>query len=448
MPDMYPKSLPQFLERLAEQDQLIRIDAEVSADGEITEIARRVAANQGPAMLLTKVAGRTFPLLTNLLASEQRVLLALGCDSLDELASAFAERLRKEAFVPEKIVTTAACQQVVQLGRDIQLDEFSWLRSNGTGSPPAIAAAVVVSTDPESQQRSLASYDVTVVERRRLELRYRLRDPIARQIAAYAEREERMPVAVTVGGPPMLSLLAGISEGRDLDSYQVASCLVGEPIEVAGGRSVPLQVPAEAELIIEGFIDAESVSQNSSGGLQVAEIEVEMVTHRAEPVLVATTDDEQSTLLRYISRIELPGLLRRQPAIVDLVRPQTGPRQYAFVAIEKHFEQQSREIAAALWAEESLRDVKFIMLVDANVDVNDEAQVWRCMAEHADPRHDVIFPPASVDGERAASVAVDATAKCGDSQVLATSTHRRQQEADARELRELVSERWSEYGMK
>lgn len=488
MCDMQSNSLPQFLERLDDMGLLVRVDAKVSSELEIAEITRRVAAEGGPALLFTNVADRTLPVVTNLLGTERRVELALGVDSLAEAAEPLAQRLRQEEFVEPRVVTAAACQRVVQLGRDIQLDSLSWLRQHVDQSTATLGGAWVVTTDPTTKQSLLSRCQIIVAGRRRLQIHWSERDPIAGHYAAYRRQSERMPIAIVVGGPPWLSLIAGGPWDRRLDSYRVASCLSGKAVEVADCRTIPLQVPAEAELVIEGYVDPDWVDPDAESPdtvspdaaeendhqqadddradvklLDTLPIDIGMVTHRTQPTLTATVagplvtglpvagglPDEAGTLIRCSSRLELPQLKERHPALTDLVRPQIDPQRYAFVTMEKRYAEEARELATALWSETSLHDVKYLVLLDVGVDLDNEVDVWRRVAELADPRRDVIFPPANAQGEHAASLAVDATTKTGVSGRQSSSDEMDQIEMDVKadELRQLVSRRWAEYGI-
>jgi len=470
-------SLRGFLDHLDDVGQLTRVAVEVSADLEIAEITRRVAAAGGPALLFTNILDSQFSLATNVLGTRRRVELSLDAESIDEVADRFAVNIRQQKAVSPRAVTTAACQQVVQLGRDIQLDALPWLRLDVDRPAPELPGALVVTRDPDTEQIALGHYQLTVVERRVLAIRWSDRDPIARHFAAFCRRDERMPVAVFVGGPPRLSLVTRSHGNHQLSAYELASCLDGKPIDVVDCRTIPLPVPAEAELIVEGYLDPVQPQSLGPGDAEsgageachdrgaVADgsfpsdalaLEVGMVTHRTEPLLAAevTGDppDETGTIALCGSRLELPWLKHRHPAIVDLVRPVSAPLRYTFVAINKDYAEQPRELAAALWGEASLRDVRYIILVDEAVKLEDEQQVWRQVGLHAEPDRDVLSPPTNLRGERASSIVIDATRKlaAGRSAGVCSADSFQSLREDSEkleEIRQLVSRRWGDYGI-
>lgn len=454
MANMRNRSLREFLEQLDSLGQLTRVEAEVSAAGEIAEITRRVSAEGksvggGSALLFANVAGASTPVVTNLLGSERRACVALGSDSLDAAAEVFASRLRREEWKSPSIVATAACQQVVQLGRDIQLDQLPWPRSHVASEKATLDGTIVATAEPDTERIALGQYRVRIVGRRQLAMHWADHDVIARHFAVCEQRGERMPVAVVVAASPELTLVAAGTWDRRWNDYQVASCLTGNAVEVTDTRTLSLAVPATAEMVIEGHIDprqphGEDDTAANDGGLDLASdefvIDVGMVTHRTEPMLSATfggyVGAERSSMTRHVSRLTLPLLQQRHATIVDMARPITAPEQYALFSITKGYASEPRELAAALWGEASLRGTRFLVLVDADINLQDEAQVWRQVALCGDPRRDVIFPPANADGDHARSMLIDATRQAGDTSCPNEPVH------------ELVSRRWSEYGFR
>ncbi len=476
------KSLADFLEELAATDELVRVTAEVDSVLEIAEITRRVADAGGAALLFDRVRGQSIAVVTNLLGTEARACRALGVESLDALP----ERL--EALIAEhtpqnwfdrlkmtgdaggadrfraKAAKTGACQQVVHLGRDVDLASLPLLKCWPDESGPTLTAGRLVTEDRQSQLRGVTPATLVALDANRLAVVDDGHSTFARHWTDHRTAGERMPAAVVLGGDPVATVAANLETGMEVDAYHLAGLLRGKPLELVKCRTHALEVPTDAEIVVEGYFDPElpeaEVTVAGQGGqyyrpaCSAAVLQVTAVTHRNRPLLPAIVEGGQrgevGVLAKARERMILPALRARAPDVVDVHLPPLGASHgFALVAIRKRFAGHARQIAAALWGTDELKFTKFLVLVDHDVDVHDPANVWQRVGANVAPECDLLFFDGPAHGSDHAGtlfplarhVALDATAKL--------SSERRgtwPATLDAgEEIRSRVSARWSEY---
>jgi 4-hydroxy-3-polyprenylbenzoate decarboxylase len=477
-------SLTDLVEELHQSGQLVRITAGVDPVLEAAEITRRTARTGGAALLFGAVKGHSIPLVANLLGTEARVCRALGVDSLDELSERVAAPL--EAAGPEgwlgrmglsptsgdsgrlspKVVKTGACQQVVKLGGDVDLGELPALQSCPEETGRTITAGELFAIEAETGRVSVGRYDLPVLDRNRLAVAWHPHDDPARWFVAYRDRGGRMPLAVVLGGDPagLLAAMAPLPEGAD--AHAAAALLRGKARELVKCRTVELHVPADAEIVLEGYVDpagppVETGPLGTSGGYYrpsrpAPVMHVTAVTHRANPIYPATVPgpppDEVCVIQRALQRIFLPLIKPAIPELADYDLPAFGAaRHWAFLSIRKTYAGQTRKVACAAWGLRPLMFAKMLVIVDEEIDVHEPQQVLSAIAAHVDPGRDVFFaegppdpldPAATGDG-LSHKMAVDATAKL-------PGEYRGQRPGPAsttEEIRRLVSRRWGEYGL-
>ncbi|HVW36988.1 MAG TPA: UbiD family decarboxylase, partial [Pirellulales bacterium] len=269
---MPANSLADFLEELERAGELARVSVEVDPELEAAAIADRMAKSGGPALFFERLKGHHPPLVTNLFATEARLCRALGVGSLDELtdrlipeaapAAGWLERIKSGLpFAPAKestkTVRSGVCQQVVKLGRDVDLAEWPALRCWPLEKRRSITAGLLLTHDPESGNRRVEPVALEIVDRAKLAVCWRRYDAGLRHWEAYRRRGARMPVAVWIGADPALAVVAAAPLPAEADSFDFAAVLRRRPLELVKCRSHELLVPAEAEIVIEGAIDPE-----------------------------------------------------------------------------------------------------------------------------------------------------------------------------------------------
>jgi len=473
-----------FLEGLGQSGQLVRVAAEVDSALEVAEITRRAARTGGPALLFGAVKGRHFPVITNLLGTESRVCRALRVKSVAEAAERIAaltqptapggwfERLAAGSAqgglrkLCPKTVRSGPCQQVVALGRDVSLDDLPILQCWPEETGPTLTAARVHACDPDSGRPWVARYDLRVLDRNRLVAGWHDHDEPARWLAQHKLRGEPLPLAIAVGGDPADLLAAMAPAPADVDRSCLAGLLRGRPVEVVKCRTVDLEAPADAEIVIEGFIDpAEAPTATGPLGLSNGfyqrsrlgpVIHVTAVTHRANPICQAMVPgpppDEHCVIAQTLQQVFVPLVKAAIPELVDWWFPNFGAaRHWGLVSIRKTYPGQARRVAHALWGMPHLMFTKFWVIVDEGVELRDPDQVWLAVAAHAEAGADINFhqgprdpwDPASGAGELAWGTAIDATAKLpgeyqGDRPGATVTSD---------QICRLVEGRWEQYGL-
>ncbi len=479
------RCLADFLEELGHAGELVRVEAQVDPVLEAAEITRRIAQTGGSALLFGSVDGSDTPLLTNLLGTDQRICRALGVASLDVMADRIAElantnqpegwfdRLKAAPHVASlgsvqpRRVRVGPCQQVVRLGSDVDLGRLPVLQSAPHEAGRAITAAAVFTRDADSLHQAVGCYDLQLLGADRLAACWASHDEPARLLAEYERRSEKMPLAAVLGGDPALLLAAKASMTRDVDACALAGLFRERPLEVVPCRSVELEVPANAEMVIEGYVDPREPPVDA-GPLCTASgyyrqpraapvMHVTAITHRANPVYPAmvpgSPPHEACVIDRALAQIFLPLVKLAIPELVDYDLPMFGAvRHWAIVSIEKTYAGQARRVAHAVWGMRPLMFSKLLVIVDEAVDVHDVKQVLSAVTANVHPGRDVFFhqgPPdpldlAAVDGTLGHAMAIDATAKLpqehpGVRPVAAAVM--------SEEICRLVSDRWLEYGL-
>ncbi len=476
-------SLADFLEDLRQSAQLVRVEAKVSPNLEAAEITSRVAHQGGPALLFGNVEGHDFPLLTNLLATDDRICRALGIRSPEDLEARIAElaqptepegwfeklkaaptrtALRKLA---PKSVKSGPCQQIVRLGGDVDLGQLPALRSRPLEPAPRITAGQVFATDAPSGLPLLGHYDFGVVDRTRLAVGWLPHDEPARALTVHRQRRMKMPLAVVLGGDPAGLLAAMAPVPPDLDGSSLAGLLRDKPRDMVRCRTIDLEVPADADLVLEGHIDpAEPEVDYGLAAVPGGEyqrsrpapvMQVTAISHRANPVFPALVPgeppDETCVIRRFLHRVFTPLVRLAIPNLVAYDLPLFGAaRAWAVVSIRKVYAGQARRAAHAVWGLRQLMFAKLLVIVDEEVNVHDYPQVWAAVRRHVDPGRDLILcqgPPdpwdsAAEGGGLASRLGLDATLKLpGERAAVGPRS------AMPEELLRRVTDRWPELGL-
>jgi 4-hydroxy-3-polyprenylbenzoate decarboxylase len=453
------RTLADFLEDLGRAGELAAVDAEVDPCLEVAEITRRVARQNGPALLFRNVKGRDIPLVTNLFGTESRILRALGAESIEEATAridralngggeGWLERLRlggKSGAATGYAATrvkTGACQQVVRLGSDVNLLELPLIAQGWAPNKPAIRSALMLSADPESHAQVFLRGNLQIESRDTAVVAWlEVADP-SRIAKACGDVGRRMPVAIIIGGDPAVQLAAAAPLPFAVDPLGLAGLLREKPLDAVACHSVDLLVPAESDLIIEGWIDpAEHASIDGPYFLHGANhLHVTAVTHRANRVFPAVVPDidnnECSICDRLLARLFLPYLKTRIPDLVDFDLPLSGrARRLAILAIEKSYETQPEHVATVAWGVRPFQSAQLLIVVDAEIDVRDMEQVMAAIIRQLDAKNNIMVLDSTLDSwiRTQRRTAIDATRRYAPVRDVPTES--------------LVTERWAEYGL-
>jgi len=508
--------LQSFILRLDELGQLARVTAEVDWKLEIAEITDRVskspAAGQSPppptdpihggmggkALLFENVKESGVPCAINLFGSYERMRMCLGVDSFEELAARVESLVKpqmpttlmaKLKKLPElaklgamgpRVAKSGICQQVVITDR-INLFDLPVIQCwphdgecGHTGKPADaepgtgryITLAGIYTKDPDSGERNVGMYRVQLMGPDWTAMHWHMHHDGARHFRRYQRRGEKMPLAVVLGGEPVLPYAATCPLPPDVSELLFAGFLHGSGIELVPCKTIPMEVPANAEIVIEGWVDPERTVWEGpfgdhTGFYSAADrypvFEVSAITHRRDPVypttIVGLPPQEDYYLGKATERIFLPLLRMLIPDILDYHLPMFGAfHNCVFVRIRKEYPLQARKVISSIWGAGQMMFSKMIIVVDEEIDVHDEQQVLFHMCANVDARRDVVVTDGPVDILDHAAPYYGAGAKMG-----VDATRNMPGEGIVRpypdvlrmsdEVKALVDRRWFSYGL-
>jgi 4-hydroxy-3-polyprenylbenzoate decarboxylase len=425
------RSLGEFLTHLEERNDLVRISTPVDRDLEITEITQRVVRNDGPALLFESVKDQSMPVAMNVLGSSRRIAAALGAESLDLPMERISKltRLKPPAGIvgalkdlsgtlelldivrslAPKRVRSGPCQEVEEA--NVDLDRLPILRCWPKDGGRTITFPIVVTNDPESGEAHTGIYRLQQYGPDTLGMHFQIHRIGANNYRKWVARGERMPLAAVIGAEPatLLSGLAPVPEG--ISNFVFAGFARGEPIELVKARTIDLEVPAQAEIILEGYVDPterriEGPFGDHTGYYSAPEpfpvFHVTHITHRKDPIYLSTVTGkpptEDAVLGKAIERLFLPVIRLVLPELVDMNLPMEGLFiNVAIVSVRKLYPGHPRKVMHALWGLGQMMFVRYVIVVDADVNVHDLSEVLYRVGLQADPERDIELSRGPVD---------------------------------------------------
>lgn len=476
------RNIRDFISLLESRNEIVRVKAEVDPELEITEIADRVVKNGGPGIIFEKVKGSKMPLAINLFGTARRMLYAFERDSLDDVAGemkkllhqsvpvSLGEKIRK---IPElanlgrclpKLVSNAACRQNIITNPDLSLLPIlkCWPGDGGK----YITLPLVVTKNPETGTHNLGMYRMQVYDGRTTGMHWHIHKDGYTHFLKYKEQNKRMPVAVAIGADPMTLYASTAPLPEHVDEYLFAGMLSGRPVELIKALTSDLLIPAEAEIVLEGYVDpAETRVEGPFGdhtgfyspAAEYPVFHLTHITHRDNPVYLATVVGkppmEDCFLAKATERIFLPFLQTLLPEIKDINLPIEGVfHNCALVSIRKSFPGQGKKIINALWGLGQISFSKFIVVVESDTDVQNINEVaWRVF-NNTDPERDIVISKGPLDALDhsspynlfGAKLGIDATRKSEDEGMKRPWPDEiKMIEA----VKKLVDGRWKEYGL-
>jgi len=437
--------LRDFVRFLESRGQLRRITREIDPVLEISEIAQRVMRAGGPALLFEKVKGSRFPALINTYATRERMSWALGVDDLSQHATTIAElvkaqppvslmdkirmlpKLGRVATAMPKTVTGAPCQQVVETSPD--LGKLPILTTWPDDGGPYITLPMVITRDPDKGTRNVGCYRMQVYGPRETGMHWQLHKTGRRHMRRYKELGiTRMPVAVALGGDPVLPYAATAPLPDGIDEFLFAGFLRRKPVEMVACKTIDLEVPASADFVLEGYVDVDEPLRREgpfgdhTGYYSLADdyptFHLTALTRRENPIYATTVvgppPQEDAWLGKATERLFLPLLQMTFPEIVDMNLPIEGVfHNLCIVSIKKDYPHHARKICHSLWGMGQMMFAKVIVVVDEDVNVQDVREVaWRAL-NNIDAKRDVFFAEGPIDVLDHASVAMGFGGKLG-----------------------------------
>jgi 4-hydroxy-3-polyprenylbenzoate decarboxylase len=473
--------LREWIALLEREQELVRVATEVDPDLEITEIADRVVKADGPALLFENVKGSRHPLLINQFGTERRMCLAFGVERLDDVAAKLESllelqppqglvdkmrslgKLKSVADTMPKEVSKGACQEVVLTGDDVDLDALPIMRCWPGDPAPFITLPAVITRDPTTGVRNVGMYRMQKIDRRSTFMHWQIhKDGRADLLAS---PDGTIPVAVALGLDPVTAYSASAPLPKHVGELMVAGFLKGSPVELVQCKTIDLQVPANAEIVLEGTVSRDDVGQEGpfgdhTGYYTPAEefpvFRISAITMRRDAIypsiVVGVPPAEDEWLAKATERIFLPAIRVSVPEIVDYDLPTAGAfHNCVIVSIRKRYPGHARKVMYAIWGLGLLSLAKSVVVVDDDVDVHDYEQVFFHVCANVDPRRDVVLTDGPLDQlDHAPSLqayggklGIDATAK-GPAEGARPWPEPIRMSA---EVSALVDSRWAEYGI-
>jgi 4-hydroxy-3-polyprenylbenzoate decarboxylase len=474
-------SLGEFVEALRKAGELHEVAAPADPRLEISAITDRVVKAGGPALLFTDVQGSRFPVLTNQFGTQRRMAMALGARSLNDVAArvrdlidlapplgSFLEKLRgglRLAALNNAIPRTVrggGAQDSIDDEPDVtQLPVLTtWPGDAG----PFITLPLVITKDPRTNRYNAGMYRMQVLGPRETAMHWQRHKHGRAHASAWGRR---VPVAVAIGTDPALTYAATAPLPPVVDEFAFAGLLRGKPVELMRAKTVDLMVPAEAEFVLEGYVDNEDLRLEGpfgdhTGVYTPAEpfptFHIECITHRRDPIYPATVVGkppmEDAWLGKATERIFLPLLQALLPEVVDMNLPvEGGFHNLAIVSIRKSYPGQAKKVMNALWGlGHMMMLTRVLVIVDADVDVQDPRAVAWFVLNNLAPERDVVTMPGPVDDLDHGSYSIAYGTKLG-----IDATRKDASEGYMREwpselamdgaTRQRVNERWKSYGL-
>lgn len=478
------KNLQAFIKVLENAGELKRVKVEVDSYLEITEITDRVSKAGGPALLFENVKDSEFPVLTNAMGSDKRMALALGVNNMDEVASLIEEFIdmsnymglmnkikslpmlsRLATVFPIKLSKKGACQEIIDMDPDLtKLPVLQcWPQDGGR----FVTLPLVFTKDPETDIQNVGMYRMQIFDKKTTGMHWHLHKDGKEIYESYKKIGGKMPVSVVLGCDPAITYAATAPLPKMIDEMMLAGFLRKMPVSMVKSITNDIYVPASAEFVIEGYVDLEEELRwegpfgDHTGYYSLADyypaFHVTCITRRKDPVYPATVVGkppmEDCYMGKATERIFLPLLRMMNPEIVDIHFPFEGVfHSCVIVSIKKKYPGHAKKIMNAVWGLGQMMYTKMVIVVDEDIKPSDISTVMWKVFNNIDGKRDLVISEGPLDtldhsspmpylGSR---VGVDATKK------WESEGHSRPWPDDVEmsdEIIDLVSKRWSSYGI-
>jgi 4-hydroxy-3-polyprenylbenzoate decarboxylase len=426
-------SLKEFIEQLEQENELIRISEPVSPILEISEITDRVSKSPdgGKALLFENVEGSQMPVLINAFGSTRRMNIALGVEDIEEIPKEI-ERYLKIAppqtlidkvkllplllnaanFPPKRVgASNAPCQEVVLKGDAVDLGSIPILQCWPNDAGRFITLPIVVNRSADDKLRNVGLYRMQVYDKNTTGMHWHIHKDGAHFFHEFRRQNKRMEVAVAIGADPVVCYSASAPLPYGIDEFLLAGFLRKSAVPLVKCKTVDLEIPATAEIVLEGYIDPDEMRLEGPFGDHTGYysqdgdypvFHVTAITHRKDPVYLTTIvgipPQEDYYLGKATERIFLPLMRTQLPEIIDMDMPLEGVfHNSVIISIDKRYPMQARRMMSALWGLGQMSFVKTILVVDADVDVHDTAAVFKILLNRVDLQRDLFFSEGILD---------------------------------------------------
>jgi len=475
-----PRDLRAWIALLEREGELKRVSAEVDPHLEITEIADRTVKAGGPALLFENVKGSEHPLLINQFGTERRMCLAFDAGSLDEVGARLGDvlemqppqglvqkvkglaKLKSIADSMPKSVRSGRVQEVVLTGDDVDLGRLPIQTCWPQDAAPFITLPAVITRDPRDGTRNVGMYRMQVLDSRSTAMHWQIHKDGRMD---YLATDGRLDVAVALGLDPVTAYAASAPLPKHVDELMLAGFLRGEPVELVRCKTVDLEVPANAEIVLEGYVEQGDLADEGPFGDHTGYytgvepfpvFHVTALTMRRDAIypsiVVGKPPQEDAWLGKATERLFLPAIRMSVPEIVDYDLPIAGAfHNCVIVSIRKRFPGHAQKVMHAIWGLGLLSLTKAVVVVDEWVDVHDYEDVFFRVGANVDPGRDVLLTEGPLDHlDHAPSrqfyggkIGIDATHKGPEEGTREWPDEIRMSD----EIRALVDRRWGAYGL-
>ena len=482
---MYFDSLREYVESLENVGQLTRVRTKVSVDLEIAEILRRVMyKNEGPAILFENVEGFKIPVLGNAFGSLRRLKMALDMENFEEIGERMTTLtklkiphglLNKVKMLPKlseisdygpKSTKSGPVTEIVETSKPT-LDSLPIIKSFPKDSGRFITFGITVSKNPETQVRNLGVYRLQVIGSKKAIMHWQVHKRGALHYQMNKEKMQKTEVAVVIGADPatVFSAVAPVPEG--LDKFLFAGITRRKGIDLVKCRTVDVEVPASAEVVLEGYVDPSEMNLEGPFGDHTGyytppepypTFTLTGIMMRNNPIYLTTVVGkpilEDAYIGKVIERSFLPLVKMFQPEVVDFSMPAAGWFQgIAIVSIKKRYPGQAKKVMMGLWGMGQLSLTKILIVVDEDISVHNINDVIWAVTTRSDPKRDtMLVENAPTDSLDPASPLLNLGSKMG-----IDATKKTKEEGFERPVQEealpdkstinLVTKKWNEYGL-
>ncbi|MBI5236753.1 MAG: menaquinone biosynthesis decarboxylase [Deltaproteobacteria bacterium] len=479
--------LREFLDALSKRGALKRVKTEVDPCLEIAEIQDRLVRAKGPAVIFENVRGCDIPVVGNLFGTRERCALGLGVepDELNEIGRFIAllqrpqppeglwDAVKKIPFFGKiltlgpKTVKNAPCQEVILTGQEASLSALPIIKCWPKDAGPLITWPLVVTQSPEHGPFNVGVYRMQQLDSSRAIMRWLKHRGGAQHQRLWHSIGKTMPVAVAIGADPATIIAAVTPVPEDVGEFHFAGVLRKKAVELVQCRTVPLKVPATAEIVLEGEIRLndealEGPFGDHTGYYNAQEpfpvFHLKAITHRKNPLYLTTITGrppkEDAIIGTVLNNLYLPSLQLQFPEVADFSLPMEAVSyRIAVVSIKKQYPGHARRLMMGIWGVlKQFMYVKYIIIVDDDIDVHNWADVIWAISTRVDPKRDtVIIEGTPIDYLDFSSPVDSLGSKMGIDATMKTAPEVSRQWGEKMVMDEaitaLVDRKWKEYGV-
>jgi UbiD family decarboxylase len=394
--------LREFLKFLEEQGELLKTKKPVDVKFEISSYIRKTSDQRGPALFFEKVKNFDMPVVGGIFATRERAFLALETSSQDYVHK-FQNAL--DHLLPPKLVSNAPCKDVIYTGNDVDLTRLPIPIFSEKDPAPFITLGLSISRDPKSGGKNTSIYRLQLKGRNRLGI---MAQHLVRQLVEAESLGKGLPIAIAIGTDPVIPLATQWMAPYGTDEMALAGALRGQPVEVIKAETVDLEVPATAEIVIEGNVlpnirEQEGPFGEVSGYYTPANpkplIEVSAITHRKNPIYQAALTGMPTTENHILKQLPLEAtfywMLKKEfPGVTAVHFPAAGTvGMISVIAMKQAYECEARNVIATMFGS---RRNKITIVVDDDVDIYDMEKVLWAIATRTQADEDIVIFPRLV----------------------------------------------------